>query len=622
MNHRARGRRDASAAAALALLGATFAFAQNPIKPGHWNIDDVRAGMTGYGNTVIKGTQPERFLVNVLSVVKGVTPGRDLVLCRVEGLGLDKTGILSGMSGSPVYIEDKLVGAIAFTWSFGKEPIGGITPFSQMAEYSKPGKPAGPGVANLSYMLHRPLPLPLEDDEEEGIAAASTDARLKRLTCPIAVSGLTRGAISECDRRLSRFGLCPLGGGGGPGKEVDPRTHKVSLEPGGSMAVGLVTGDVSMSAIGTVTAIDGKRVYGFGHPFMGLGRCELPLMTAQIHAVIPRETLSFKLGSPISIVGRLDADASTCVAGQLGEMVDLLPIQIDVKSDTSELDRKFRCQIVRERALLPQLAFIVLGSCSDLDGQPPTDLSAKVSIKLELEGLPPLVMEDLFSGPAYSGAPGLFRIYSPIGNLLMALANNPFHRPKITGLTCKTRLSEGRASARLIRASVEQPIRAAGDDLSVTAWLQPYRPGQLPGDVTPLESVTIKLKLPADLEPGKYSAHLGDAISDLRLELQNRPHLANPTDFSELYEFLSMQLALRRTNLVLRFDSPKTGVAIGGTELPSLPGGVADRLADETSGQVTTLRSSTTARATTSWSLEGSQLVRFEVVKEKRFLEP
>lgn len=608
----------------------TRAAAEEKVEPEYWNVDDVQAGMTGYGITVLKGTQTERFLVEVIGVLKNFSPGRDMILVRVAGLGLEKTGVIAGMSGSPVFVNEKLLGAIAFTWPFGKEPIGGITPFSQMIEFAKPMAPSDDWIsAHSSFLLDRPLAAVGGGSSETGgdnrVLTTGVDSvgtiKLTRIQTPLAASGFSEPALAELGRILGPAGMLPIqGGGASPSTLAEAVSAKI--EPGGAMAVGLVTGDVSMSAIGTVTAVFGNRIYGFGHPFFGSGPCEFPLSTAFIHTVIPRQTVSSKMGSALNLAGKVDADVSTCVAGWLGQSADMVPVSIRIKNHNSSLDKTFRCEIVRDRLLLAPLTMTALGSCADMEGQAPVDLTAKLDATVEIEGMEPFVIRDVFSGSQFAGGRGLLRVFTPVANLLSVLANNPYRRPRVKSVTCSTEMADRDQSARLVRVRVPRPILEAGETLTVVATLQPMaRPRGPEQDPPKEERVTIELKLPEDLPPGKYSATLASSGDDFRGELALRRHLANPSDFEQLRRFLQMQLALKRTDLVLRFNLPTAGVAIEGTEFAALPASVQDILSEDTSGRTSPLPDSLVERKATTWVIEGLQQVRFEVVKDKEFYE-
>lgn len=582
----------------------------------YWKVEDLRPGMKGYGLTVIRGEQPQRFLVSLIDIVKNSSPGRDIVLCRVEGLGLERSGIVAGMSGSPVYVDDKLVGAIAFTWSFGKDPIGGITPFAQMAEFSQsPKVGARRGLAEVSLLLDAPLPLPVRPANPASLVGAGPVP----VSTPVAVAGLGPWAIEELSRRFTGVGMVPVAVGG----KQETRATPARLEPGSAMGVALVAGDVSMSAIGTVTAIDDKRIYGFGHPFLSAGRCDLPLQTATIHALIPLQTVGFKLGSPLDFAGRLDVDASTCVAGNLGEKVSMLPVSIHIRSDVANLERHFECRFAREPSLLGTLTFIVLGNCLELDGQPQSDLTVRVRAKLDVEGEPALELADSFAGVQFTGPMGLMRAFQPVANLVNSLANNPIHRPRIRSLSVRAEVSEVRRLARIVEARLARPVLRPGEVLRARVWLQPFSvEGSKLSAAARLREMDIELPVPIDLEPGKYTALVGDQPSALRAELQNRPHLLAPSEFRELYELLQLQLGYRRTDIVLRLDLPRAGVAHRGLELPNLPGGIVDVFRSEEESAVSTFRDGIVARQPTDWVIEGSTTVHFEVVKERKFAEP
>jgi hypothetical protein len=207
--------------------------------------------------------------------------------------------------------------------------------------------------------------------------------------------------------------------------------------------------------------------------------------------------------------------------------------------------------------------------------------------------------------------------------MLFVLSNNPFHRPRIKSIECAAELVDARKSAKLVRARIDQPTVEAGETLRIVSKLQPYQPAaKAAAGGSELVDVVLEIPLPKDLEPGRYLVNVGDASSDLRAELLNRPHLLAPVDFAGVYRMLALQTSMKRTELVARFDSPRVGVALDGQELPNLPGGVAAVLIDENPQQATPLRSSVVARKSTPWAIEGSTSVAFEVVKEKKFYVP
>src|SRR5262249_5434182 len=224
--------------------------------------------------TVIHGVKVEEFQAEVLGVLKNTSPGRDMILCRLSGLDLDKTGVIAGMSGSPVFINNKLLGAVAYAWAFGKEPIAGITPFSQMhgfveayerrdlAEESKPTRVGLRSPVDINGTKYDAVTVAPNWNTPETTAADGL--WMVPLRTPIATTGFTAHSLSLMREQFQSSGLVPMQGGGASAK-VAQETKAVELETGGPLVVAMVTGDFDMSGIGTVTHIEGSRVYGWGH---------------------------------------------------------------------------------------------------------------------------------------------------------------------------------------------------------------------------------------------------------------------------------------------------------------------------------------------------------------------
>jgi len=276
------------------LLGALLCFSVagetpqlGPKADTYWQVDDVRPGMKGQGKTVMKGTKIESFDAEVLGVLKDTSPGRDMILCRLSGLDLERIGVIAGMSGSPIYVDGKLLGAVAFAWPYGKDPIAGVTPFSQMHAFVEAFEKRDLAEEGQPKKLGLRSPLKIGDHSFDSVTvAAGPDVPdnggerlwLVPLRTPLAASGFTEHSLSLLRDRLKGTGFVPVQGGATTAK-IAEEAKNVPLEPGGPLAVSLIQGDFDLSGIGTVTHIEGNRVYGWGHPFMSLGDCYLPLQT-------------------------------------------------------------------------------------------------------------------------------------------------------------------------------------------------------------------------------------------------------------------------------------------------------------------------------------------------------
>lgn len=612
-------------------LGTALVLARpDPIPPGepvavhklgpkpetYWQVEDVRPGMKGIGRTVMKGTKIEPFQAEVLGVLKNSSPGRDLILCRLSGLDLERIGVIQGMSGSPITIENKLLGAVAYAWAHGKDPIAGVTPFVQMHNFVEAYERRDTAGKATPRRIGLAAPLRLNDREYETVTVAQdfgdlTEREedgfyLRPLRTPLSTTGFSASALRLFHERVGRStGLMPMQGGGVGGK-VASDVNDIPLEPGGSLAISLITGDFDMSGIGTVTHIEGQRVYGWGHPFMSLGACEFPLMTGYVHTVYPRHTVSFKMGSPLKQVGVINADVSTGIAGWLGKTVDMMPMRINVALGKNPT-RTFNVQVVRQRQMLPNLVFASLANSIDMEGDLPDAMTAHLSVRIEVADREPIVIKDVYSGMSGSRAPQV--LFGPVATLMQMLTNNEFQNLKPTRIEADIQIVPGRMSADIESVQADAEVYSPGDVVVVHTYLRPFK--------EPLRKVTSRIKLPADLPEGTYTLSVTDDVSNTRQSLRDRPTLNTPRSVDQLLESIQLQTKTQRTHLVLRLPLGTTGVAIGGKALPDLPGSMVQILGSGRRSGSQTISEAVVARTPTEWVISGSESVNITVGKTR-----
>lgn len=582
-----------------------------------WNVDDVMPGMKGHGLTVVKGTKVERFEVEVLGVLKNTSPGRDLVLCRLGGLDLKHTGVIAGMSGSPVYIDDKLVGAVAYAWPYGKDPIAGITPFSQMhrfvesferREVDKSITPARIGLKN---------PLKIDGKQFDTVSVSQVAANssgqdslwLMPLRTPLATSGFTANSLKLLEEHFPQSGLVPMQGGATPAnlKEV---ARSTPLEIGGAMTVALITGDFDMSGIGTVTHIEGKRVYGWGHPLMSLGECELPLMTGYVHTVYPRQTVSFKMGSPLRTVGVVNADVSTCIAGWLDRKAEMIPMHITVRREPGGATSEFKIEVVRQRQLLPSLVFAALANAIDQEGEFPEEMTAVFTARIEIEGHDPVVIRDVFAGVGIGGSRAAGAIYMPMSLYVNQILGLQFQPLQIKRIDCETEIHPGRRAADIEGVELDRDDYAPGDTVKASVFVRPFKGSP--------QRLTVSLPLPADLPEGSYQATIGDEVTAARADLRARPELSNPLTAEAMLNALRLVLRSKRTTLAMRLALPPSGVSFDGKTLADLPAGVVQLMGQTRRTPVQTVSKAITGTQPTIWVLQGAEAVRVHVRRQKK----
>jgi hypothetical protein len=601
---------------AVFLCGAASTHAQ-PKGDACWQVDDIRAGMKGQGRTVVKGTKIESFDAEVLGVLRNTSPGRDLILCKLAGLNLDQTGVIAGMSGSPIYIEGKLLGAVAYAWPYGKQPIAGVTPFAQMREfvlaYEKrelaEQAPRRVGLAAPLVVEGQSYDTVTVSNDFEGPQPTAADGLwLVPLRTPLMTSGMSARTLALLGDQFRRFGMVPMQGGSAGGN-IPLEERNIPLQAGGALSVALITGDFDMSGIGTVTHVEGKRVYGWGHPFMGVGVCDLPLMTGYVHTVYPRQSLSFKMGSPLRVVGAISADVSTCIAGWLDREPDMLPVKTTVLREPAGESRTFNVKVVRQRNMLGSLVQMALLNSLDMEGDLPDEMTARVKVRIDVEGHRPLVLDDVYSGVNYSGAKGPPAMFQPVGLMLQQLAANNFQNLRIKGVEGMIEVLAGRRTADIEGAELESDTLAPGEMLKATVLLRPYK-GQR-------QRITLSLPLPVDLPEGNYAAQIGDDLNAVRSELRDNPHLNLPQSLPHLFDGLELLLSARRTNLVVRVPTPAGGVAVNGTALPDLPPSMVQLLSSNRRSGTQPIHSALVARRDTGWVVQGSDTLRFQVTKNK-----
>lgn len=590
--------------------------AGEPSPSTYWAVKDVKPGMKGTGQTVMVGTKLEPFEATVLGVMRDVNPGRDMILCRLSGCNLEHAGIIQGMSGSPIYIDGKLLGAVAYAWEFAKDPIAGVTPFSQMVEYVRANdRKIAAEAQDRALARTARLGLPaIWDRTPKAVALLggewsrpATAGGMRAIAMPMAASGFSPRALAGLDRDFGALGMAPAVTGG-VHEEILEREGGKGFQPGSPMCVAMVTGDFDLSAIGTVTHVEGDRVYGFGHPMFGLGACEFPLMTGYIHTVYPRASVSMKMGSPLKIVGVLDTDVSTGISGRIGPVPDLMPMSVKVSAGRYSEPRTYNVQIVRHPKMLSSLVMSVLTSAIDTEGELPEELTARLTATVKVKDREPIVLMDTVSGPRFTGAMGPSALFGPVSALASLIVRNAIQPMRIESITCDVEIREGRTTAAVEAIRLPRDRVAPGGELEVEAVLKPFQGER--------NTVRLVLTVPAHLAEGTYEVVVCDAGQSWRRRSGNQPELSEPTTVAGLLDSLRLQAGLKRSTLFAHVALPERGITVDGQALPSLPASVRSVLSDARQTAPTTLKSDLVAAAETDWVIEGSQTLKFRVDRE------
>jgi len=361
----------------LVLCALGNAFAAVDIMP----LSQIRAGMVGVGKTVFTGDKVEDFRAEVLGILSNTGPRESLILARLSGGPLEHTGVMQGMSGSPVYIEGKLIGAVAMAFPFAKDPIAGIRPIEEMLKVSDAPKSAASPARRVAKRDGQNL---LPQIARESVALGFGDSRMTDVATPISLSGFTPASVDRFATGLRALGLEPRQGislGGAPEMRMgDPK----KLQPGSMISVELMTGDMSVGADGTLTCIDGDKIYAFGHRFLAAGPTDLPFTRSEVMTLLANVNTSFKISSARELMGTISQDRDTAIAGSLGKRAAMLPLDITVGEGAANAG-DYHMQMVNDRFLSPFLLQMAVFSSIDATQRATGASSIDVSGSIEFE---------------------------------------------------------------------------------------------------------------------------------------------------------------------------------------------------------------------------------------------
>jgi hypothetical protein len=557
------------------LIACTLSFAfLSAQAPAIMPVQDVRPGMKGQGRTVFKGGKIEKFDFEVLGVSRNgggplMAPGRSLILVKASGGPLAETGIIAGMSGSPCYIDGKLVGALSIGFPFEKEPIGGITPIEDMLDQLKdipetnvPRTPLmvpkiEPPKVLKAALLGQMVPMAelLGQPQPEGSARA--------IPMPIFGSELTAEARSFLQGLPISFAAGAVTSSS-PGAEASP------LEPGGMAIIQLVQGDLELAGSGTITYVSGKRILLFGHQMFNLGPVDLPLWSATVSGVVPSYNSSFKLAQPVAPVGALRLDRNSGVAGILGAEAKLVPMRLGLNLG-GKRTLNFRFDIMDHPTITPSLAaaLVVQTLNTHIRGMGLQSLSLQGNIKLTNH---PAVQIENVVADLSSTRMGMY-----VGGFLQGIMLNPFERPQIEGISLTIKAEErldltGIAGVRVMKARVKR-----GEVLPVVVTLQNIQGVR--------EFATFNLNVATSAQPGKATLLVGDGLSLVAADPDEKA--IEVTSLGDIVRLLNG--ALRNNHAYALLIQSQGGAGLRGSRIEGVPPTVTSLLAadgDTTSNRI------------------------------------
>ncbi|HKP73330.1 MAG TPA: SpoIVB peptidase S55 domain-containing protein [Pyrinomonadaceae bacterium] len=580
-------------------------------------LEDVKPGMKAKSWTVFSGTEPEEFGVEVLGVLKGFpAPRQSAIIGRLTGANATKTGVFAGMSGSPVYIDGKLVGAIAFSFPFSKEPICGITPIKQMIDIferqqgtsrvSLPRTMSFAKLASTDWKMDWPKSTLAGGTFAAPVAANSPlNALLGQPIAPIATplvfSGISADALASYAPQLQANGLLPVAGVGGSAS-ITPmaKATEKTLPPGSSISVQLVRGDYSLAAFGTVTWRDNERIYAFGHPFLGLGVADMPMSESSVVTVIPSVNNSFKLSTPGAMVGSISQDRSTGIYGLLGREPKMIPVKIDLHTSRDRTDT-YVYEVANDQFLTPLLLNLTIFSTIGSTERNLGDSTISIRGQINVAGQQPIQIERRFSSTS-AGAMAAGSVATPIA----ALLSSGFDNVDIGQITLDITSTDARMAGTLDRIALDRTEVGRGETVEVQAYVRTDSGKQF--------VQRIPVKIPADVPLGQLVLFVGDGGA-----LQQASAAQNfvPKDLTQLVGAINK--IKKNDRLYVKLFRVTSGAVIGTDEMPNLPPSVVATLnSDRTSGGFTPTALSPVDEKElppAEFVIEGQQLIAINVVR-------
>ena len=574
--------------------------------------------MHGTAKTVFRGNKSEEFNVEILGVIPNwIGPKQDMIVGRLSGANAERTFVFAGMSGSPVYIDGKLVGAISYSFPFAKEPICGITPFEQMrtdVEMSASPVVASHDPKSFSYaeLLSnnwRPAISAAAAQNGPFLSGYSADSKLmavagqtfKPIGTPLTFSGVSQKTLDLFAPELLAAGIVPVAASGGasditPLKPASPET----LMGGDSVVVHLSRGDIALAAAGTVTLRDGNKIYAFGHPFFGLGTASLPMAESHVVTVVPNANNSFKLAVPDAMVGAISQDRATGIFGTLGQAPRMLPVKIKLRTSRGR-DTEVNFESAIDELLTPLIVNVGIVNTLLSNERSLGDMTVETSGEIAVRGEESIKFTRRFAG---GQAPALASASAAIP--INALLRGSFEGLDITGVTINMSVIDSSKTATLDRISTDRIQARAGESVELTSFART--------EAGNLIIQKVPVTIPKDTAPGAVTLTVGDGNS-----VQQNSAITQFVPKSAAELIATINRLKRPDRLYAVLTRTAAGAVIGSSEMPNLPPSVLstinnDRTTGGSSSTVQTILSDQELQPG-EYIVSGSRSITIEIIR-------
>jgi len=587
-----------------------------PVKPAAVPFDeskmmrvgDIRPGTKGYGLTVFSGIEPERFDVDIIGVRHRMMAGTDIILCRIQSPYLQDLGVIAGMSGSPVYVDDKLIGAVAYGFLDVDDPLAGVTPIENMlAVYnSTPTTPAqqpddsadaggltafddymalkaDPTMENLRRVAvggAKAEPLQMRGSDFGNQFSLPSEFTLQPLSAPVVVTSenslteqLAQSVFPQMDvmsasqpaaaaSQWSPSALA-LNSPGGPVENIQALSEKFS--GGYAMSVPFIEGDLHMAVVGTVTWRLNDRLVGFGHPMFEKGTSYAPMAAARINALVRERVKPFKLGETVGHLGMIRQDRLPAVGGLFGQTAKMFPVAVHVNDSAYAGNREFNFRLWNDKSMTPGFVATVLGESLSAGARTGGDSAALYTYSFRLNDGTSVTAEN-YSSDSGGTVMAIMGAMADTGILM----NNPFKRVDLEELSFNMTVTDRLRQASIESATLDKDIYHPGDTAVIEWIVHPYRQEEV--------RMAYEIAVPDHLPDGDYEVVISDATTRESLESRRNPGEMKIHDYEDIVRLVQRNFADNR--IYVSMVDNDTGISVRGSELPKLPGSVINLIQD------------------------------------------
>lgn len=516
-------------------------------------VSQIHAGMKGVAYTVFQGTKPEAMDVVVLGVLKNANgPKGDIILIRLVGTKPEYTGVVAGMSGSPVYLNGKLAGALAFRiGEFSKEPIAGVTPIAEMLEINAMDSNPAP-----EPMEAKALPGPTTKTSGPGVSSFATTTvanYLKPIETPLVFNGFSEDTIQRFAPQFASAGIVPVMGVGSVSDAKQPEP----LEPGSAVSAILVRGDMDITATCTVTYMDADHLLACGHPLMQFGMVNIPMTKAEVLATLPSPMNAFKIVNATEAVGAFVQDRHTGIMGEFGKKPDMIPVTLNIHGGPT--DKHFHYEVLNNPRLSPVAMMATVFNALKGMNEYGEETTYRMSGGIQMDGYPNVSVQNMFAAND-GGQPPAVLASMAVGERFSRMYDNPYNVPAVRSVVLDFDISRDRRWARLESARTDVTEARPGSDIMIEAMLRPYRG----------EGVVqhIPIHIPSSTSHGSLRILVsdGDTVDRLR---RSSPAVGRRLDLASTIAVLNKQHVNNRVYVSLLEEDPE--VMVADKVMPSLP---------------------------------------------------